>query len=65
MLKSWFCHEIDNALRDLDNTENFGDPYFNCTQTHFCAGATFGEMAEMTAEEVIVEQFTGCVSSLP
>jgi len=59
-----FCHEIDDALRDLNNTESVRAVLISSALKHFCAGADIREMAEMTAEEVIAEQFTGCVSSL-
>lgn len=60
-----FCHEIDVALRDLDNTESVRAILISSALKHFCAGADIREMAEMTAEEAIESQFTGCVSSLP
>ena len=59
-----FCHEIDDALRDLDNTESIRAILISSALKHFCR-CGHSRMAEMTAEEVIAEQFTGCVSSLP
>jgi enoyl-CoA hydratase len=60
-----FCHEIDDALRDLDNMESIRAILISSALKHFSAGADIREMAEMTAEEAIVGQFTGCVSNLP
>lgn len=60
-----FCREIDDALRDLDNTDNIRAILITSALKHFCAGADIREMAEMTAEEAIAGQFTGCVSNLP
>lgn len=64
-LSRQFCHEIDLALRDLDNTESVRAILISSALKHFCAGADIREMAEMTAEEAMAGQFTGCVSSLP
>lgn len=60
-----FCQEIDAALRDLDNAECVRAILISSALKHFCAGADIREMAEMTAEEVVAGQFTGCVASLP
>lgn len=59
-----FCHEIDVALRELDNTESVRAILISSALKHFCAGADIREMAEITAEKAIADQFTGCVSSL-
>lgn len=60
-----FCHEIDVVLRDLETTENVRAILISSALKHFCAGADIREMAEITAEEAVAGQFTGCVSSLP
>lgn len=60
-----FCHEIDVALCDLENTESIRAILISSALKHFCAGADIREMAEMTAEEAIAGKFIGGVSSLP
>lgn len=60
-----FCHEIDVVLRDLEATASVRAILISSALKHFCAGADIREMAEMTAEEAVADQFTGCVSSLP
>jgi enoyl-CoA hydratase len=60
-----FCHEIDVALWDLENTESVRAILISSALKHFCAGADIREMAEMTADEAIAGKFIGCVSSLP
>ena len=60
-----FCNEIDAALRDLETTESVRAILISSALKHFCAGADIREMAEMTSEEAMIGQFTGCISSLP
>lgn len=60
-----FCDEIDDALRDLETTESVRAILISSALKHFCAGADIREMAEMTAEQAVEGQFTGCVSILP
>lgn len=60
-----FCHEIDVALRDLEATDSIRAILISSALKHFCAGADIREMAEMTADEAVASQFTGCVSILP
>ncbi|HEX9179730.1 MAG TPA: enoyl-CoA hydratase-related protein [Burkholderiales bacterium] len=60
-----FCQEIDAALRNLDNTESVRAILISSALKHFCAGTDIREMAELTAEEAVAGQYTGCVSSLP
>ena len=60
-----FCHEIDTALLDLERTESVRAILISSALKHFCAGADIREMAEMSYEEAVAGQFTGCVSGLP
>lgn len=64
-LSRGFCHEIDAALRNLETAESVRAILISSALQHFCAGADIREMAEMTSEEAVSGQFTGCVSSLP
>lgn len=59
-----FCSEIDDALRKLEEEEDVRAILISSALKHFCAGADIREMAEMTAEEAIGGQFTGCISGL-
>jgi len=53
------------ALGELEAAESVRAILLSSALKHFCAGADIGEMAEMTAQEAIAEQFSGCVSRLP
>ena len=64
-LSRGFCREIDVALGELEAAESVRAILLSSALKHFCAGADIGEMAEMTAQEAIAEQFSGCVSRLP
>lgn len=59
-----FCHEIDAALRNFETIDSVRAILISSALKHFCAGADIQEMAEMSFDEAVTGQFTGCVSYL-
>lgn len=64
-LSQEFCQEIDGALLAFDSSESIRVILISSALKHFCAGADIHEMADITAEVAVAEEFSGCVSCLP
>jgi enoyl-CoA hydratase len=60
-----FCREIDDALRRLDDSDDSRAILITSGLKHFCSGADIREMAGLTSEEAVAQDFAGCVQYLP
>lgn len=59
-----FCRDIDDMLRQMDESSSIRAILVTSALKHFSAGADIREMAEMSAEDAMASDFIGCVKHL-
>ena len=63
-LDSEFCDAIDRAVQTCDDDQDVKVILISSTAKHFCAGADIAEMRRLSIEQVVAQDFVGCVKYL-
>lgn len=63
-LSKEFCAEIDQAVQTCDDDASVKVMLISSTAKHFCAGADIAEMQSLRIEQVVEDEFVGCVKYL-
>ena len=63
-LSKEFCAEIDQAVQICDDDASVKVMMISSTAKHFCAGADIAEMQSLRIEQVVEDEFVGCVKYL-